>query len=102
MLVEVSAVWLLSRRRPKVLHDGLQLTYALGTTTLSLRPRIYFEVYKNGKREMRPERHKGPTRRLVGKIIRDTLGVFLLNLETAIEREHTERINQTLAIRTPL
>lgn len=101
MLVEVSAVWLLSRRRPRVLPDGLALTYALATSLLYLRPRIYFEVYKNGEREMRPERYSGTKRRLVGNITRSALGVFFLNLEATLEREHKERVEQTLAIRTP-
>ncbi len=100
-LVECAAVWLLSRRRPALLPDGLPLTYALGAALLYLRPRIYHEVYRNGEREMRPEKFTGSKRRLVGRTIRDALGVFFFNLERAAEREHTERVNQSLAVRTP-
>lgn len=101
MLVETSAVFLLSRRRPKALPDGRPLIHGLGTATLYLSKRNTIEVFTNGKREVRPMRHSGATRRKVGKLIWDALGVFFLNLEQGIEREHTERGNQARAIRTP-
>lgn len=100
IIEEVLALWLYSHWRPTALPDDLRLTKALGTNVLLLAP-------KDTADELTPSGHKkwrelGATvRREAGEHVRESLGVFVLNVLNAIGRQMKTKQDHAQALRLP-
>ncbi len=97
---DVLALWLHSRQRPAALPDDARLTKALGTNILLLTPRdTTGELTLRGQKKYR--RLGATVRAEVGEHIRRTLGGFVLNAFTAIDRQMKTKQDHMQALRLP-
>lgn len=91
ILIEIIAIYLLSRSRPYTLPDDDRLTYAFANAVFKLAPFERREVYENGELKRRPKVSTRGTKRDVGRRIRSTLGLLLININEALLKEDQEK-----------
>lgn len=82
ILKAISAVWLYSHRYPRRLPDDERLSYQLSIATLKTCPRY---SYISPKGNTWPIRYSSRGKRLIGKRIRATLGLLLVNIASTID-----------------
>lgn len=88
ILKATSALWLYAERNPCRFKDDQSLTYQLGITFLKC-ARYKVTVSYNGKLQAIPP--NGKARRAIGQHLRNTLGIFYMNLVSAFKtREDAE------------
>lgn len=99
VLIEATALYLYSQRSPKALPDDHRLSYQMANAVFRLAPQASY-VSKDGKRAYR--RASGASRRATGKRLRETLGLFFVNVYTAIRRKEEAEQNLRERLWTPL
>jgi hypothetical protein len=99
VLIEATAMYLYSQRRPKTLPDDERLSYQMANAVFRLSPQASY-VSREGKRAYK--RASGASRRATGKRLRDSLGLYFVNAYSAIRRK--EEVEQEMRERlwTPL
>lgn len=88
LLKTVAGLWLFAQRNPHTLQDDNRLTVAISLALLKLAPR-YYRVDPEGKRN--PTRYTAEARKLIGKRIRDTIGLLIRNIIATIETLPNEK-----------
>jgi hypothetical protein len=89
ILIESSAIFLYSQRRPNSLKDGVELSYQMGIGILRLAPQVTYRTTggKSGRRKA-----NGTERRGIGKYLRESLGLYMYNVFNTINRkEHLDQ-----------
>lgn len=101
ILVEVIAVYLLSRSRPSTLPDDARLTFAIGNRVLLLAPleRRFGTLKGHGRYYSRGITKTA--RRAVGDRLRTTLAALLGNVEAALIAEHVRSQEFVARVRQP-
>lgn len=88
LLKTVAGLWLFAQRNPHTLQDDNRLTVALSLAVLKLAPR-YYRIDHQGKRN--PTRYTAEARKLIGKRVRDTIGLLIRNIIATIETLPNEK-----------
>lgn len=99
VLIEATALYLYSQRRPKSLPDDERLSYQMANAVFRLAPQVSY-VSRDGKRAYR--RASGASRRATGKRLRDSLGLFFVNVHSAIRRKEEAEQEMKERLWTPL
>jgi hypothetical protein len=90
------AVWLLALEQPATLPDDIRLTKALGNAVLRIAKLRKREIWVNGKQSLRTRPPAGGALDLLGRKIRDHLGVLVLHLEKLIAADR-QTLNEELS-----
>jgi hypothetical protein len=99
ILLETSAIFLYSQRKPKHLPDDEQLSYQIGIAVLRLvAQHSYTNI--NGKKSYR--KPSGTERKSIGEHLRQSLGLFLFNVTTAINKQEQDEYDFREKLWTPL
>lgn len=88
LLKTVAGLWLFAQRYPHSIPDDNRLTVAISLAVLKLAPR-YYRIDREGKRK--PTRYTAEARKLIGKRIRDTIGLLIRNIIATIETLPNEK-----------
>lgn len=99
ILIEASAVFLYSQRKPRSLPDDDRLSYQIGIAILRLAEQRSY-IARSGKKAHR--RASGTDRKALGKHLRQTLGLFLFNVTATINRKEQEEQDMREKLWTPL
>lgn len=99
ILLETSAVFLFSQRKPNSLPDDVRLSYQIGIAILRLAEQFTY-TDRNGKKAYK--KASGTDRRAIGKYLRESLGLFLFNVTASINRREQEEQEFREKLWTPL
>ena len=99
ILLETSAVFLYSQRKPRHLPDDEQLSYQIGIAVLRLVGQTSYTNI-NGKKSFR--KPSGTERKSIGQHLRQSLGLFLFNVTTAINKQEKDEFDFREKLWTPL
>jgi len=99
VLIEATALYLYSQRHPKSLPDDDRLSYQMANAVFRLAPQASYVSYV-GKRAYR--RASGAARRATGKRLRDALGLYFVNVHSAIRRKEEAEQGMRERLWTPL
>lgn len=83
ILKAISAVWLYSYRYPRRLPNDTRLSYQLSLACLKTAPRDKYFSPTSGR--VWPVRYSSKGKRLIGRRLRETLGLLLENIAVTIE-----------------
>jgi hypothetical protein len=99
VLIEATAMYLYSQRRPKSLPDDDRLSYQMANAVFRLAPQGSY-VSRAGKTAYR--RASGASRRATGNRLRASLGLFFVNVYSAIRRKEEAEQEMKEKLWTPL
>lgn len=99
ILIEASAVFLYSQRKPSSLPDDDRLSYQIGIVILRL---ATAPAYINRSGQTAHRRPSGTDRKALGKHLRNNLGLFFFNVTAAINRKEQEELDMREKLWTPL
>lgn len=99
ILLETSAVFLFSQRKPKSLHDNEELSYQIGIAVLRLAEQTSYINSSGIKCHRKPS---GTERKSIGQHLRQSLGLFLFNVTTAINKQEQDEFDFREKLWTPL
>jgi len=87
ILIEATAVYMYSQRRPGNLPDDSRLDYQMGVVIFRLAPRPTYRTHNGVRASRRPT---GSDRRKLGVYLRQSVGVFMLNAWSFINHQEQE------------